>query len=139
MIPESQPRDRPRRLRKGSLSSSGLDPAADEEPATRGGTNYGTFVGTMKLSEDIKPVTQLKTGAAKLIDELKQRRRPVVITQNGRASAVMLDVASYERLKNAALMMRLLAMSEAEVSAGRVHSQEEVFAELKQRLTRKRR
>ncbi|MBL8953750.1 MAG: type II toxin-antitoxin system Phd/YefM family antitoxin [Myxococcaceae bacterium] len=92
----------------------------------------------MKLSEDIKPVTQLKTGAAKVLQELKQRRRPVVITQNGKASAVMLDVVSYERMKNAALMMRLLSMSEADVSAGRVHSHDEVFGELSRRLKRKR-
>src|SRR5437868_14058940 len=52
--------------------------AAPAQLASQHGANYGTFVGTMKLSEDIKPVTQLKTGAAKLLQALKQSRRPVV-------------------------------------------------------------
>jgi len=91
----------------------------------------------MKLDEDITPVTRLKTGAARVLDELKRRRRPIVITQHGKASAVMLDVASYERMKNAALMMRLLATSEADVADGRVTSHDEVFSELKRRLARK--
>lgn len=93
----------------------------------------------MKLTEDIKPVTQLKTRAAQVIEELKQNRRPLVITQNGKASAVMMDVASYEQLKNTVVMLRLLAMSDADVAAGRVHTQEEVFSDLKNRLLARKR
>ena len=37
----------------------------------------------MKLTEDIKPVTYMKTRAAELLRELKQSRRPVIITQHG--------------------------------------------------------
>ena len=93
----------------------------------------------MRLTEDIKPVTQLKTRAARLIQELHQNRRPMVITQNGKASAVMMDVASYEELKNTVVMLRLLAMSDADVAAGRVHAHDDVFRGLKKRLLRRSR
>lgn len=93
----------------------------------------------MKLTEDIKPVTQLKTRAARVLEELRENQRPVVITQNGKASAVLLDVESYEKLKSTVLMMRLLSMSDADAAAGRVHSHAEVFSALRKKLSGKRR
>ena len=63
----------------------------------------------MKLSEDIKPITYLKTRAAELINTISTRRSPVVITQNGEAKAVVQDIRSYERDRSALLMLKLLA------------------------------
>ena len=51
----------------------------------------------MKMREDIRPVTYLKSKAADLLDQLNKTHRPVVITQNGEARAVIQDPESYER------------------------------------------
>jgi prevent-host-death family protein len=53
----------------------------------------------MKMREDIRPVTYLKSKAADLLDQLNKTHRPVVITQNGEARAVIQDPESYERTK----------------------------------------
>src|SRR2546422_263408 len=50
----------------------------------------------MKYSARIKPISYVKANAAELIKELAEKREPLVITQNGEATAVMQDVASYE-------------------------------------------
>jgi prevent-host-death family protein len=90
----------------------------------------------MKLSEDIKPVTYMKARAAQLLREVKRSRRPVVITQRGEAQAVLLDVATYEALRDATLLLQLTAQGEADVQAGRTVPQAEAFARVRRRLKR---
>jgi prevent-host-death family protein len=91
----------------------------------------------MRLTEDIKPVTYMKTQAAELLQKVTESRRPVVITQNGEAKAVLVDIESYEALKNAALMLKLTAQGEADIQAGRTLSQDEVFARARARMPKK--
>src|SRR5258706_15800485 len=85
----------------------------------------------MNLREDIKPVTFMKTQSAKLIATVTQNRRPVVITQNGEARVVIQDVDSYENTKKALLLLKIAAQGEADIRAGRVVPQEEVFRKIR--------
>ena len=91
----------------------------------------------MKLAEDIKPVTYMKTRAAELLRTLGETRRPVVITQNGEPKGVLLDVDSYQELRDAVLLLKLAAQGEADVREGRTVAQSQVFEDLRGRLTRK--
>lgn len=68
----------------------------------------------MKLAEDIKPITYVKTHSTDLLKEVNTNKRPIVITQNGTARAVLLDIASYEKQKNTMLMLKLVAQGELE-------------------------
>ena len=88
----------------------------------------------MALKEDIKPITYLKNHTAELVAEIEEKGRPVVITQNGTAKVVVLDVASYDRWRKATALLRLLAHSEAAVRNGKTLSQEEVFARAEKAL-----
>lgn len=88
----------------------------------------------MRLREDIKPVTYMKTRSAELLQRVTESRRPIVITQNGEAKAVVLDVESYEELRDATLFLKLAAQAEAEIEAGLTVPQEEVFAQVEARL-----
>ena len=91
----------------------------------------------MKLTEDIKPVTYMKTRAAELLRTLGETRRPVVITQNGEPKGVLLDVASYQELRDGVLLLKLAAQGEADVRAGRTVGQSQVFGDLRGRLTQR--
>jgi len=82
----------------------------------------------------MKPVTYMKARAAELLRSLEENRRPVVITQNGEAKGVLLDVASYQELKDSVLMLKLLALGEADVRAGRTVPQAQAFRELEEGL-----
>jgi len=88
----------------------------------------------MKLSEDIKPVTYVKTHAAGLIREVNTNKRPIVITQNGMARAVLMDIQTYEKQKNTLLMLKLIALGESDIIKGNLVEQEEFFKELDKRL-----
>ena len=90
----------------------------------------------MKLEEDIKPVTYLKNNASRLVREVSERGRTVTITQNGEAKAVLMDVATYDRWKQAALVMKLIAQGEADVAAGRTLSEKEALARAERAIAR---
>jgi prevent-host-death family protein len=81
----------------------------------------------MNISEDIKPITYLKSGAAELLKQINETHRPVIITQNGEPKAVLQDPKSYENMRNAIGILKLISLGEEDIRAGRVKSQEEVF------------
>lgn len=88
----------------------------------------------MKINEDIRPVTYLKSRAADLLAQVNETHRPVIITQNGEARAVLQDPESYERMRAAIGLLKLVAQGEEDVRAGRVSEQDEVFARLERKL-----
>jgi prevent-host-death family protein len=89
----------------------------------------------MARRRHIESVTALKTGAAKLLRTVNETRRPVVITQSGEPKGVLLDFESYEELREATLLLKLIAQGEADARAGRALSQDDVFAAARARLS----
>jgi prevent-host-death family protein len=90
---------------------------------------------TMKMNEDIRPVTYLKSRTADLLSQINETRRPVIITQNGEARAVLQDPASYEQLITAIGLLKLLTQGEEDVRKGKTISQDDVFTQLGNKLT----
>ena len=71
------------------------------------------------ISEDIRPITDLKKHTRELIDQVRRTGRPLILTVNGRADAVLLDAKTYEKHLKASNLARLLAEGEADIAAGR--------------------
>jgi prevent-host-death family protein len=92
----------------------------------------------MNINQDIRPITYLKMRAAAVLDQINYTHRPIIITQDGEPRAVLQDAESYERMKKAIALMKLLAQGEADVRKGRVIQQEKVFTALKTKLNKKR-
>jgi prevent-host-death family protein len=88
----------------------------------------------MKMSEDIRPVTYLKSRTADLLAQVNETKRPVIITQNGEARGVLQDTESYESMKAAIAILKLLVQGEEDIRKGNVTVQEEVFDRLEKRL-----
>ncbi len=84
----------------------------------------------MNISTDIKPVTYLKTKAADLLKQINETHRPVIITQNGEPRAVLQDPKSYENMRNAIGILKLISQGEEEIRSGKSKSQEEVFGNI---------
>jgi prevent-host-death family protein len=84
----------------------------------------------MNLSEDIKPITYLKSRAADLLKQINETHRPVVITQNGEPKAVLQDPESYENMRNAIGILKLISQGEEDIKNGISKSQEEVFTNI---------
>ena len=88
----------------------------------------------MNITNDIKPVTYLKSRAADLLHQINETHRPVIITQNGEPRAVLQDPKSYENMRNAIGILKLISEGEIDVREGRVRSQEDVFNDIENGL-----
>ncbi|MBU3946611.1 MAG: type II toxin-antitoxin system Phd/YefM family antitoxin [Proteobacteria bacterium] len=84
----------------------------------------------MNITNDIKPVTYLKSRAADLLKQINDTHRPVIITQNGEPRAVLQDPESYENMRNAIGLLKLISQGESDVKDGKVKLQEEVFNDI---------
>ena len=62
----------------------------------------------MLLSQDIKPISYLKTKTADVIKTVNDTKRTIVITQNGEAKAIVQDIKSYENLQNSLNMLKMI-------------------------------
>ena len=78
---------------------------------------------------DIIPVSDLRKDAAKILKRLKKLKEPLIITQRGRAAAVMQSVESYEQSEHDKELLRLLAKGEREIEISEGYDLETVFAE----------
>ena len=85
----------------------------------------------MRYSSQVKPISYLKANAAAILATLGEQREPLVITQNGEAKAVLQDVASYEATQETLALLKVLALGQREVAAGKVKPLSEVVARLK--------
>ncbi len=88
----------------------------------------------MKISEDIKPVSYLKARAADLLRQINETRRPVIITQNGEPRAVLQDPESYEKMRNAIGLLKILSISEEEIKSGDVMTSKAAFERIQSKL-----
>ena len=91
----------------------------------------------MNISKDIKPITYLKSKAPDLLKQINETHRPVIITQNGEPRAVLQDPLSYENMRNAIGILKLLSQGEEDVRRGKTKHQEDVFANIETILKEK--
>jgi prevent-host-death family protein len=83
----------------------------------------------MRYSTQIKPISYVKAHAAELLDRITEEREPIIITQNGEARAVLIDVASYEQTQETLALLKLLAIADKEIETGESISSEEIMTE----------
>ncbi len=88
----------------------------------------------MKLSEDIKPISYLKTKTADIIKNVNEHKRAIIITQNGEAKAVIQDIQSYENLVNSLILLKLIIQSENDINSNNTVNQEKMFENLEKKL-----
>ena len=82
-------------------------------------------------SSQIKPISYLKANAAEVLDRLAEQREPMLITQNGEAKAVIQDVATYEQTQETLALLKILALGNREVEAGKVKPLADVVRRLR--------
>lgn len=87
----------------------------------------------MRYSSQVKPISYLKANAAEVLTRLAERREPLVITQNGEAKAVLQDVVSFEETQETLALLKVLALGNQDVAAGKVNAVAEVVAGLRAR------
>jgi len=85
----------------------------------------------VKSSSQIKPISYLKSHAAEILRNMSKQSGPLIITQNGEAKAVLQDVASFEETQETLALLKILALGNQEVAAGKVKPVADVVAGLR--------
>ncbi|MBF0420707.1 MAG: type II toxin-antitoxin system Phd/YefM family antitoxin [Magnetococcales bacterium] len=83
----------------------------------------------MAVLPEMVPVSDLRQDAAATLKRLEHSRDPIVITQRGRAAAVLMGIEAYERGEEERLLLRRLVKGDQEIQSGQGHSLEEVLGE----------
>jgi prevent-host-death family protein len=94
--------------------------------------------GYMQLHSDIKPISWIKSNAKQMVESVAETGNPMVITQNGEAKAVVMNVREYDQMRQSLAILRLLANSSADVAAGKLRDSSEVFADMCRMIAEKR-
>ena len=88
----------------------------------------------VNLKEDIKPISYIKTNAANMMKYVSDVKNPIIITQNGEAKAVLVDIESYQEIKDAFNLLKILQLSEKEIEKGNIKKAATVFQEIEKSL-----
>ncbi len=91
----------------------------------------------MNITSDIKPITYLKNRTADALKQINETHRPIIITQNGEPRAVLQDPESYENMRNAIGILKLISQGEEDIRNKKLKSQNEVFENIERTLKRK--
>jgi prevent-host-death family protein len=86
----------------------------------------------MTLSNQIKPISYLKAHAAEIVRNMSAKQEPLVITQNGEAKVVIQNIESYEQTLETMGLLKILALGNQQIEAGKVKSAADVINRLRE-------
>jgi prevent-host-death family protein len=87
----------------------------------------------MKYSEQVKPISYLKSHTADVVRDLNEHRNPLVITQNGEAKIVVQDIQTYEQTQETLALLKILALGNRQIEQGRVDPAAKAFERIRGR------
>ena len=91
----------------------------------------------MNISSDIKPVSFLKSHAAEILKQINDTHRPIVITQNGEPRGVLQDPESYDNMRRAIGLLKLISQGEEDIKKGTTKPQDRVFKDIEKILAKR--
>ena len=90
------------------------------------------------LDKDIQPLSAFRANAASIIEKVKKDHRPVVITQHGKGSAILLDVADYEEMVDTIEMLQEVNQARRELDQGKGIPHDKTMNSVRERLSQLR-
>ena len=88
---------------------------------------------SLNLRENVKPISYVKTNAAEMMKYVNDRKNPIIITQNGEAKAVLMDIDSYQDTEDAFALMNILKIADKDIENGNLYDVDDVFSDLRKR------
>lgn len=86
------------------------------------------------MTESVISLSEFKSDASRLLREIQDGSDTLIVTQNGRARAVVEGYDTYRRRQEALLMLKLMVQGESDVQQGRLTTQEDVFSSVRRRV-----
>jgi prevent-host-death family protein len=80
----------------------------------------------INLVEDIRPISYVKSHTAEIMRQIGEKNNPMVITQNGEAKAVLMDVKQYQCIIDSINLLKILSIGENDIKNKRFYTHEDV-------------
>lgn len=87
----------------------------------------------IELDKDIQPLSEFRSRVAFYFDRVKKTKRPLVITQNGKSAAILIDVSEYESMVDKIEVLEDIKLAESQINNGLEISHQDV----KKRFTKR--
>ena len=91
----------------------------------------------INFTEDIKPISYVKTHTAQVMKQIGEKNNPVVITQNGEAKAVLMDVKHYQKIIDTMNLLKILAIGENDIINNKIYTHDQINKKIKTILEEK--
>jgi prevent-host-death family protein len=88
----------------------------------------------MDITKDIQALTTFRNNSAAFLQQLRKTKRPVILTVNGKAAAVVQDAEAYQRLLDIAARADAregIRQGLEDTKKGRVRPARDVFDEIR--------
>ena len=92
----------------------------------------------INLAHDLRPISYVKAHTTEIVKYVGDSKTPVVITQNGEAKAVIIDIESYQKTLNAITLAKLLSFGEKDIKNGNIITHENAKKVFEKTLGRKK-
>jgi prevent-host-death family protein len=79
----------------------------------------------LKVNEDIRPMSEFRTGIATFLKQIHETRRPLIITQHGKGVAVLLDAGEYEAMQEKIELLQDIQTSISQIEGGQAVEHEQ--------------
>ncbi len=96
-------------------------------------TKEGANMKQIELESDIIPLSEFRANTAKFVKQINETKRPLILTQHGKSTAVLLDVASYQALIEKIELLQDIQISERQIKEGKFLTHDQVKQELLER------
>ena len=93
-------------------------------------------MNSLVLNQDIKSMSDFRSNVSGFINQVHTTKRPIVITQHGKSSAVLLDVTEYDKIVEKIEIIEDIEMAYSQIENGNGISHDKALKQLKKRLTK---
>jgi antitoxin YefM len=91
------------------------------------------------VASDIIPVSQFKSGLAKYLKEIQNKRNTLIITQNGKPAGVLISPSEYDEMRQTKLFIDSISRGLSDSEKGEVFSTSQLKSELHKKRAGKER
>ncbi len=87
----------------------------------------------INYKSDIKPLTEFRANAKDFVNQVRESKRPIVLTQHGKSSAILIDVSEYQAMVDKIELLQEVQLAEQQISDGKTLTNEQVEKRLSQK------
>ena len=96
----------------------------------------GPIMRWLNMDNDIKPLSEFESNTEELVKLIKKTKRPLILTQHGKSTAVLLDIAAYQALIEKLELLQEIQVGEKQIEDGKYLTHDQVQERIRKRYNK---